>query len=384
MNRLDIKEFIERAQRAHGNKYDYSKVIYNSIDSKVCIICPEHGEFWQTPYNHMKGQGCPKCAIKKNSDEKRDTIENFSEKLKKIHGERYIIPADFVYKNTVTKVKLICPEHGEFEITPGNLFKGQGCKKCSNLKMSKKFSLGIEKFRKRLFEKFKDDITLCEDSVYINNRTPIKLNCKKHGIFYCEPQNILKGNGCWECRNESISESKKLPIEDILERFNQAHGRFYEYDISTYKNTIEKIRIICPIHGEFWQSPKAHIRGQGCPVCKRSHLELEVENLLIQNNIRFEREYSSLWLSPLRLDFYLPDYSIGIECQGLQHFENVDFFSSNIKDIRKRDKAKKRLCERNNIKILYYTDIKKYDTFLSEKIIKDKDILLFEIKNNEK
>ena len=56
------EEFIEDAIKVHGNKFDYSKVKYINSKTKVCIICPEHGEFWQLPYNHLQGKGCPKCA----------------------------------------------------------------------------------------------------------------------------------------------------------------------------------------------------------------------------------------------------------------------------------------------------------------------------------
>lgn len=60
--RLTQEEFIERARRAHGDKYDYSKVNYVNSATKICIICPEHGEFWQTPMNHLSGSNCPVCA----------------------------------------------------------------------------------------------------------------------------------------------------------------------------------------------------------------------------------------------------------------------------------------------------------------------------------
>ena len=57
------KEFIAKASKVHFDKYDYSKVQYVNSQTKVCIICPEHGEFWQRPANHISGQGCPKCRL---------------------------------------------------------------------------------------------------------------------------------------------------------------------------------------------------------------------------------------------------------------------------------------------------------------------------------
>ena len=59
--RLTTEEFIEKAKKIHGDKYDYSKSEYTLSHNKVCIICPTHGEFWQKPNSHTNGQGCPCC-----------------------------------------------------------------------------------------------------------------------------------------------------------------------------------------------------------------------------------------------------------------------------------------------------------------------------------
>lgn len=62
MKKLTTEEFIKRARAIHGDKYDYSKVEYINIKTKVCIICPEHGEFWQVPAEHLRGRGCKDCG----------------------------------------------------------------------------------------------------------------------------------------------------------------------------------------------------------------------------------------------------------------------------------------------------------------------------------
>ena len=61
--KLMTDEFVKKAIEVHGDKYDYSKVKYVDTKTKICIICPKHGEFWQTPHSHLSGQGCPKCGI---------------------------------------------------------------------------------------------------------------------------------------------------------------------------------------------------------------------------------------------------------------------------------------------------------------------------------
>jgi hypothetical protein len=56
------EQFVETSLSIHGNKYDYSKVEYKSNKDKVCIICPTHGEFMQTPNDHIGGHNCRKCS----------------------------------------------------------------------------------------------------------------------------------------------------------------------------------------------------------------------------------------------------------------------------------------------------------------------------------
>ena len=61
---IDTEIFIKRAKKIHKDKFDYSKTKYVNYNTKVCIICPEHGEFWQLPDNHLKTNGCPYCSGK--------------------------------------------------------------------------------------------------------------------------------------------------------------------------------------------------------------------------------------------------------------------------------------------------------------------------------
>ena len=85
-------DFIEKAKSIHGNKYDYSKAEYINCETKVCIICPEHGEFWQTPYVHNNLKcGCPKCGHVKTNNAKKLNKQQFIEKAREVHGDKYDI-----------------------------------------------------------------------------------------------------------------------------------------------------------------------------------------------------------------------------------------------------------------------------------------------------
>jgi hypothetical protein len=120
-----IKRFIE----IHGNKYDYSKTITNGVNNKSCFICKEHGEFFQTPNNHLKGHGCPKCQRVNHAKflllDQKTVINRFIT----VHGNRFGYD-NFIYKGYHIKGEITCRDHGPFLQTPNNHLKGQGCPKC--------------------------------------------------------------------------------------------------------------------------------------------------------------------------------------------------------------------------------------------------------------
>ena len=110
---LTTQEFIERARKVHGDKYDYSKVEYVNNRVKLCIICPIHGEFWQTPNAHLNGQGCSMCGRISQTKKRALSKETFITKARKVHGDKYDY-SKVEYVNNRTKVCIICKKHGEF------------------------------------------------------------------------------------------------------------------------------------------------------------------------------------------------------------------------------------------------------------------------------
>ena len=136
--RKTTEQFVKEAREVHGDKYDYSKVEYVDNKTKVKIVCPEHGGFWQYPYNHLKGVGCPVCGKNRHVAKRTKNTEWFVNQSKKVHGDKYDY-SKVEYVNYHTKVCIICNDCGnEFWQDPGNHLKGCGCPLCKGKKISDK------------------------------------------------------------------------------------------------------------------------------------------------------------------------------------------------------------------------------------------------------
>ncbi|MDE5889115.1 MAG: hypothetical protein K2H20_03750, partial [Bacilli bacterium] len=131
----NLVEFIEKARKVHGDKYDYTKVVYTNNHTKVCIICPEHGEFWQEPNYHLCGQGCPECGKLKSIKNRKQTNEEFLEKARKVHGDKYDL-SEICYTHVNTPIEIICLKHGKFKQYPYRFLNGNGCPQCAKEKRS--------------------------------------------------------------------------------------------------------------------------------------------------------------------------------------------------------------------------------------------------------
>ena len=308
MKKKTNSEFIEECKNIHGNRYNYSKVNYINARTKVCIICPEHGEFWQLPSLHI-GQkcGCPMC----NGTFKR-TNEEFIKETEKIHNKKYDY-SKVVYTNNHTKVCIICPEHGEFWQTPYEHLKGHGCPKCSG-----RSKLSTNEFIKRAKEIHGDKYNYSKVD-YKNNSTKVCIICKEHGEFWQTASEHLRGHGCPKCGLSSIIDKKSLPFEYYLLKFQKIHKNKYDYSNTVYVDSLTKINIICPVHGEFWQLPYDHSVGHGCPKCanQQSKAENEIVEFLKENTTSDIQTRNNNIISPHELDIYIPENKLAIEYDGL-------------------------------------------------------------------
>lgn len=187
----DVKNqwYIQKFQEVHGDRYDYSKVVYKTTREKVIIICQEHGEFLQTPQNHQAGKGCPNCQSNKKKDTKQ-CIQDFIDR----HGHTYDY-SKVIYVNANTKVDIVCSKHGVFSQTPSNHLNGGGCPDCWKNIMTKSVEQCVEDFKKVHGDTY--DYSKVQ---YANCRTKVEIVCKEHGSFLQTPNSHLRGDGCPKCQ----------------------------------------------------------------------------------------------------------------------------------------------------------------------------------------
>jgi len=246
---------------------------------------------------------------------KKLTTKSFIQKTKEIHHDMYDYSL-VEYKNTRTKVKIICPIHGVFEQQPSNHIQGQGCPKCKYEQISNNLSHDTDIFIQKTKEIHQDryDYSLVE---YINNRIKVKIICPIHGVFEQTPHKHLNGQNCPKCSRISGNTKQKNTILEFIYTSKQIHQNKYDYSLVEYINNKTKIKIICPKHDIFEQRPDCHIQGQGCPkcACMMSKGETELQEWL-KGYIHIKTNDRQI-IKPLELDIVIPEHKIGIEYNGL-------------------------------------------------------------------
>jgi hypothetical protein len=253
------EQFIERAIRIHGDKYDYSEVNYVNARTNISITCRKHGIFEITPDHHLNRRlGCYECKKEEIAATTRPLREaSFIERSEAIHRGKYDY-SKVVYINNFTDVQIICPEHGPFPQRPANHIKGAGCPTCD-----------LERKRKTTEEFIKDATKIHGDKYdyskvdYITNIDEVEIVCPKHGSFFQKPTiHVNSGSNCPMCSPHAV-----MTKEEFIRASRKVHGDKFDYSSVKYNTARIKVTIICPLHGPFEQVPYSHLVGNGCGIC---------------------------------------------------------------------------------------------------------------------
>lgn len=377
------EDFIKDVKMVHGDKYDLSKVDYVN-NRKNILIGYKNKWYYISPNNLLKGHEPKEIAMKESGLKKRMTTEEFIEKAKKVHGDRYDYSKS-VYVDSHTPLCIILheidpvtdKEYGEFWQTPNHHLHGYGHPKLSGRGYSKEEIIYF-------FNKIHNNKYDYSKIVYPSTDKQTII-CPIHGEFLQSLYKHRRGEGCPKCGG-----TLKKTNEEFIQELKDIYHDKYDLSKINYTNSDTKVTLICSKHGEYDYLPSQLLRGSGCKFCKCSISENKIEQLLYKNEIDFIPQCNCLklkWLGKQSLDFFLPKYNIGIECQGCQHFRPIKAFRGNetFMEVLRRDEEKRQKCKENGLRLIYYTNEHTIPLWFKEKyyIYTDKESLIMDIITNK-
>lgn len=269
-NKKTREQFIKEATEKHKNLYNYDEVIYENTKKKVKIICKIHGQFEQSPGQHIKGNGCRQCGYINNGNNCRKSKDNFIKEAINKHGNIYNYNK-VVYKNANSKVIIECKLHGDFEQRPTQHLRGQGCSYCSKNKIY------IPEWIEKVNIKHNNKYDYSESNI-LKSTIKIKIKCPYHGIFMQTPEAHLQGTGCKRC-------ARAYTPTQYINLAKKKHNNTYTYNNTIYIDSSTDIIITCKEHGDFIQNPTTHLQGHGCKKCSNRYSPTTEEFIINAKNI---------------------------------------------------------------------------------------------------
>lgn len=290
----------------------------------------------------------------------RITQEQFIKNARATHGDFYDYSKS-VYITTHKKVTITCPEHGDFSQTPANHCFGQRCPQCGDKVKS------IKKTKSQ--SKFILECRIAHGDIYDYSKTKytgvfdkITVICKKHGEFTQIAHDHHRGQGCHMCAYINRAQSQMYDTKKFIKMSNKRHNFFYDYSKTVYTGALNKVEIICPVHGSFMQQASTHYgkMGAGCPQCgsgEANCISNEIDPMLGGNVISEQRFDDCRDKKQLPFDRFVPYLNMLLEYDGRQHFDKSSAWYT--KSGVKRDKIKTEYAINNGynfIRIAYYED----------------------------
>lgn len=271
------ESFIKKAAALHNGKYDYSKVKYINSKTKVCIICPEHGEFWQRPDIHLSTNGCKNCF----NDEKIENNKNkFVEKFINVWGDNYSFDK-LKYVSMNSPGIITCKIHGDFEIEELRYsFEHTPCPIC--YKEEKSYERNI-KYLNRLKELYDDKYIWLTTDFGDYYTDYVKFVCPIHGEVKQTLCTLLNDDdsdnfACPKCKKERSNEKLSYTLEEALNKAkNLEWCKDYDFSsIKEWKGVKEYYTFRCKKHNEYFEQTFDVIfnaKYNGCQSCKKERRE---------------------------------------------------------------------------------------------------------------
>ena len=210
------------------------------------------------------------------------TMEQVIARFIAIHGFTYDYGlVEYIGAHKI--VKIICRSHGIFEQTPSDHYGGKGCIKCYHQSRRKTTAEFIREAI--IIHGYLYDYSLVE---YINAATKVKIICRSHGVFEQLPKNHIHGQGCKKCDNER----RTYTTAQYIAKARLIHGDIFDYYKTIYVGALQKVIIICRIHGDFNIKASHHLEGQGCVRCSWNDRMYSTEEYIMEATIVHNGFYS--------------------------------------------------------------------------------------------
>jgi len=267
-------------EKLYNNIYDYSKVEWKGVDEKIIVICKIHGEFIIRPQDHKHGRGCQKCSKETKIQYNKHDTEMFVQMAKKIWGDTYDY-SKVDYKDSNTKIIVICEKHGEYEQIPTNHLK-YGCGSCGREANKRNIELK-EKCKSEFVSKantIHENIYDYSSTHYVDSISKVTVICKIHGVFSITPSNHLRDKGCPDCGKEYSRLAKLKDFDEYQPEFIKLYGDKYDYSSVVWEGGSKPITVICKKHGEFHILPYLHKIGKECQKCSNRYSTISMDWLL--------------------------------------------------------------------------------------------------------
>ena len=340
---------------------------FQNVLSKIRFKCKEHGEQSVSFSKMLDGRRCPVCGARKCHENKRIPIDD---ELYRSMCERKDLQYIRAYqKNGRIWIEYICPHHSEFGVQKArteNIKKSlhsKGCPYCYHKKLP-------EWYVKDTIESKNPNIIMI--SPYKNMNTKAEFYCKKHDYSWLTKPKYLftRGHGCYYCGLEKRSQNGFLSDEEFQKIIHQNNP---DLTLIKYVDSKTPATVRCEICGEIFSChPVSLHRVKLCPNCDPVSLgEKRIKQILDEHGIKYITQYKyedCIDKRPLPFDFYLFDYNILCEFDGLHHYEQRKGWTD-LKTVHHHDKIKTEYCEKNNIPLIRipYWEYDNLECFLMSK-----------------
>ncbi|MGR5451924.1 hypothetical protein ACP3V3_19620 [Vibrio sp. PNB22_3_1] len=269
--RLTRTQYVSKARQAHGDKFDYSRLVYTGLRGEVRVICPEHGEFTTDASTHLRSD-CPDCSKASRDSAVSLDLTGFLERARGRHGDRYLYN-EVKFNNTRTPIGVVCRVHGLFSVRPSNHLQGSQCPDCAKITRRRTLLKGGTRRTGLNLERFKKEARSVHGGKYDYRNSEIvdgrlvSIRCVTHGEFEQDMLTHLNGSGCKFCARAEQSSKRRMTLDVFLSRARQKHGDKYDYARVAMQGVHDLVKIGCPSHGWFECSPANHLRGVQCKQC---------------------------------------------------------------------------------------------------------------------